>query len=316
MTIEVRPVQANELRRALRMTLALNGQSAARAESQVTQFIQYAREMRLDAGRSWWCLMDGHEVGACTCLELPGRTATLMLPCEERCAVNKQALRVLLQHVVAEEAARDMRVALSLLQTDDGNIAATMSKEQFDEIAELLYLEWIAPPAGWTPAATVESAVHEWATYSPRTHATFRDLVAQTYSGSLDCPRLNGLRPIEDIIAGHQAAGRFQEHRWLMLRHYDRPAGCILMAEHPLQPVLEVAYLGVHPELRGLGLGRALIERGLELAHREGFTRVTLAVDSCNTPALRLYRAMGFRPTTRRRALARALTASSGITGT
>lgn len=316
MPIEIRAAGRNETRRVLRTTLATEGQSAAQLEAQVTLFTQYAREMGLDATRSWWCLVNGREVGACTCLEMPGRTATLMLPSGRARTTDEQAIHTLVQHVVAEEVTRDMRVIQCLLEMQDAKNATAVAGAGFREIAELLYLEWTVAAGGNSLGAMEEPARDAWATFGDESRTAFIRLVEQTYVGSLDCPGLTGLRDIDDIIAGHQAAGRFSPHRWQMLMHDDRPAGCILLAENPLQPVLEIAYMGVHPELRGIGLGRVLLSRGLEIAHREAFTRVTLAVDACNAPALRLYHGTGFRPTARRRAMVWSATASFGVSGT
>jgi mycothiol synthase len=316
MPIEIRAAGRNEIRHVLRTTLATEDRSAAQLEAQVTLFLQYAREMGLDATRSWWCLLNGREVGACTCLEMPGRTATLMLPSGRACTMDEEAIRTLVQHVVAEEETRDMRVIQCLLETQDAKNATAVASAGFREIAELLYLEWTAAARGESFGIPEEPARDAWATFGDESRTAFSRLVEQTYVGSLDCPGLTGLRDIDDIIAGHQAAGRFSSHRWQMLIRDGRPAGCILLAENPLQPVLEIAYMGVHPDLRGHGLGRVLLARALEIAHREAFTRVTLAVDACNAPALRLYHGAGFRPTTRRRAMVWSVAASSGVSGT
>jgi len=56
----------------------------------------------------------------------------------------------------------------------------------------------------------------------------------------------------------------------------------------------EVAVLGVVPEARGLGLGRALLRFGGRWLIEHGARRVTLYVDGENERALRLYRQEGY----------------------
>lgn len=56
----------------------------------------------------------------------------------------------------------------------------------------------------------------------------------------------------------------------------------------------EVSILGVDPEARGIGLGRALLRWGALWLTRAGAPRVTLNVDGENETALRLYRSEGF----------------------
>jgi ribosomal protein S18 acetylase RimI-like enzyme len=56
-----------------------------------------------------------------------------------------------------------------------------------------------------------------------------------------------------------------------------------------------VQNVGVAPEYRGLGLGRALIVRSLRGFREAGVPRVYLEVTARNTPAVALYRSVGFR---------------------
>jgi len=69
--------------------------------------------------------------------------------------------------------------------------------------------------------------------------------------------------------------------------------------------------MGVHPACRGRGVGRHILDYCLYAAHGEPCQSVTLAVDSNNQPARRLYEEAGFRLTHRRRAMIRPLTLTS-----
>jgi ribosomal protein S18 acetylase RimI-like enzyme len=53
--------------------------------------------------------------------------------------------------------------------------------------------------------------------------------------------------------------------------------------------------IGVRPDARGMGVGRYLVERFIELAASDGRQRVRLDVHAANTPAVTLYRSIGFR---------------------
>lgn len=70
------------------------------------------------------------------------------------------------------------------------------------------------------------------------------------------------------------------------------PVGFVRGALHELRG--EVAVLGVVPEARGLGLGRALLRFGGRWLIDHGARRVTLFVDGENERALRLYRQEGY----------------------
>ena len=114
-------------------------------------------------------------------------------------------------------------------------------------------------------------------------------------------PELEGTRGLEDILAGHQAAGLFVPERWRLGRLPGEPeaAAVLLLTEVPGRDAWEVIYLGLTPAARGRGLGRAVIRHALELA-RGHAPILELAVDLRNTPAVRLYRATGFIPRDRR----------------
>jgi mycothiol synthase len=56
----------------------------------------------------------------------------------------------------------------------------------------------------------------------------------------------------------------------------------------------EIALLGVVPEARGLGLGRALLRWGVAWIERQDTDTVDLMVDGENESALALYRSEGF----------------------
>ena len=52
--------------------------------------------------------------------------------------------------------------------------------------------------------------------------------------------------------------------------------------------------LVVNPDYRGLGIGRALLERGIQWARENGFPGVMLETQDNNVPACMLYQSCGF----------------------
>ena len=67
------------------------------------------------------------------------------------------------------------------------------------------------------------------------------------------------------------------------------------IAESGSGPVGRIEMTGVHPGMRGRGLGKAVVSAGLEYLRSKGAVRVELEVDSANAAATRLYEGLGFR---------------------
>ena len=102
---------------------------------------------------------------------------------------------------------------------------------------------------------------------------------------------------------------RFPDREWLDLPgEYASPhgalllgtvagrlAGCVGMRPFPLPGACEMKRLYVRPEFRGLKLGRALVERLIQVARRLGYSHLRLDTHpSTMQAAIELYRRFGF----------------------
>ncbi len=128
----------------------------------------------------------------------------------------------------------------------------------------------------------------------------FANLLERTWQGTLDCAELNGCRSGTEALDGHQLAGEFSPDRWLLFSIEGTDVGVLLLTNHPDEQVWEVVYFGVASEARGRGLGRVILLEGLRRAQQAGALELVLAVDARNSPALKLYTELGFRPFDRR----------------
>jgi GNAT superfamily N-acetyltransferase len=83
----------------------------------------------------------------------------------------------------------------------------------------------------------------------------------------------------------------------LIAEHEGRPAGFALYffnySTWVGRPGIYLEDLFVFPELRGLGIGKALLQRVAAIALERGCRRLQWAVLDWNTPAIDFYRAMG-----------------------
>ena len=128
-----------------------------------------------------------------------------------------------------------------------------------------------------------------------------------SYVGTLDCPALCGLRSVHDVLESHRAVGEYDPRLWFLVSDQSSPAGCMLLSRVAATETVELVYLGLAARVRGRGLGRQLLELALNLLAGKAERTLACAVDTANTPALALYRALRFRTFATRVALVGAL---------
>jgi ribosomal protein S18 acetylase RimI-like enzyme len=136
--------------------------------------------------------------------------------------------------------------------------------------------------------------------FSPDLEKQFHQIVVQTYSDSLDCPELDGMRPVEEVLEGYRGAGEFREAHWSLVRQAGNFVGCVFLGYFPFSKSAALQYMGVIPSHRRRGIARELVRHALQVANESGASRMSLAVDSRNAPAWRLYEELGFEETGRR----------------
>ncbi len=115
-----------------------------------------------------------------------------------------------------------------------------------------------------------------------------------SYEETLDCPELCGLRSMDDVVESHKATGEFDPSRWHLIFKDGHPAGCCLLTHIPQSNSVELVYLGISPQARGLGLGRCVLAYAIDGLGAIGINEVTCAVDNRNAPAISIYKSLGF----------------------
>lgn len=194
-------------------------------------------------------------------------------------------------------------IGQSLLETDQAEQSQELAQHGFPRLTDLVFMNCSVPvlPEG---AELVESPRTElWASEpfdESANGAEFAALVEQTYESTHDCPELNGTRDGWESLESHRQAGEHSPERWRLFRHEGRPAGLLLLTEHPPEAVWEVVYFGVAPRFRGMGFGKRVLEAGIDLAQANGIREIVLAVDVRNSPAMRLYEELSFTQFDRR----------------
>lgn len=136
--------------------------------------------------------------------------------------------------------------------------------------------------------------------------ARWLELLDQTYEGSQDCALLSGWRTARGAWEVHKLCGEFTPDLWRIYevgeqrgqavreaRGSAQAAGLCLLNDHPEDDAIELVYLGVAPEFRGLGLGAHMLHEALLSSRDCGRRWLCAAVDVSNDYARSLYARAG-----------------------
>ncbi len=296
------------------LALAFSGRGAELAETQADDALAKLRagvggkSVELFEGRR-----DGRLLGTAWVQMQPGCTASLQPPqlvaelAEPFVAgpsfspVADFVVDQLLGRAIDFALAAEARLIQTLLPPDTDAMAYRLREAGFQHSAELYFL---VSPASAFPTQRPESELEfeavaeewsgasgQWPEKTDRSERLER-MVEQTYVDTLDCPQLNGVRSVEEILAGYRAIGQFDPRRWLLVRKAGTDVGCLLLAEHPGR-IWELVYMGLAPQARGRRWGLEIARHAQWLAREAGAENLVLAVDAQNEPAIRAYVAAG-----------------------
>lgn len=284
---------------ALRFVLAQQGDSDAVADRRVSRLLGHLQDQALRIGAVTRASAAGRMISAAMVIESPGGLGSVFIPASPLVGLRSRATTAALEAL--QEHARGQSLALlqTLLDADQPHQRRACARAGFELLAELAYLDRSAAeprPVHRKPPGL------EFVPLSPQFEPLFVEVLARTYQQSQDCPRLTGVRRTEDVLAAHRATGNHDPNHWFVLRLGGEPVGTLLLAGVPDRPAFEVVYVGVVPEARGRRIGDLLLDRAVDVCRDHRDADLTLAVDSNNEPALRLYRRWRFREVGRRQA--------------
>lgn len=292
-------------REALARLLSVHGYPQVGAAA---RFMDYASANAIALDDLWVMIGPDHVVRAAVLgVPSPGRTAMVFLsePTRETPVAQYAELFAALWTALGE---RGVRLAQGLLDHGEKDKSEALLAGGLARLADLSYLSRPVPSAryqpeiAWPAGATLES-------YREEARAGFLEALQASYVETLDCPELNGLRGLDDILTGHMATAAFDPALWSLLRLDGRPAGIILLNPSPASRSVELVYFGIADWARRRGHARRLLRHGLASIAGRREKQIMLAVDDRNDPARALYASEGFRRVFRRMAFIRPLRA-------
>lgn len=230
----------------------------------------------------------GAVVGAITVQYLTGGTAVVLLPGGETDEVRD----ALAAAAVGRFAAAGITQGQAFAEPAEEDRAAVLLRHGFRHTTAVVQLSLDLPAK---PAGTLAPDVR-FVPYSDVDPDLFADTLLATYRDSLDVPEANVSRPAAEIVAGYRGdrPDRPDPPDWWLTTDADgTPVGVLLLSAEG--DGTELAYLGVVPEARGRGVGRALLTQAVRFAAAARSLSLGLTADERNIPALRLYESSGFR---------------------
>lgn len=198
----------------------------------------------------------------------------------------------------------------AIVRSDDVATAKMVQRAGMTLLTEIEHL-WLDVSASHSLAASASRmATSRWSANSSSQPSTMRwrpakilddanlaQLIDQTFAGTLDCPALNGRRTPEEVLAGFLDGRSLNDSslQWELLGVEPGFVGCLLLQAHDNE-LMELVYMGLVPEARGQGLGKAMVAWAIQTAHRSACSTLVVAVDRGNWPAMNVYRDWGFQP--------------------
>lgn len=284
------------------LRLVLSSLPALRRDEPLTAVLQLVRDGEADLDGLFMAERGERMVGAVWANTLGGRTAAVWPP-QLIAGEPESTAAELLVALGAFLKRAGIRMAQSLLADGAGTDADRLRRGGFSQSAELLYL---ACPADRFPKTWPEGPL-QFEPFQPDRRQRLARLVDQTYVDTLDCPAMDGKRDLDDVLQGYRQTGRFDPSRWLFVRHKGGDVGCLLLADFPEHDQWELVYMGLVPSARGHGWGRRIAQHAQWLTGRAGRSRLVVAVDAANGPAVDAYHDCGFLVVDRRTVFLREL---------
>lgn len=204
----------------------------------------------------------------------------------------------LLNQLVREVRSRGCVQIQAILDGTDSVATEIVQRAGFAPLAELQQLALTlraatAPAMIELPTLPAPDGLR-WIAANQLSTTTLVELLAYTFTETLDCPALNGIRTPADVLDGFlDGQSLAEQNSWWVLQSQEKLIGCVFVQRLP-SAAAELVYMGLGPSARGRGYGRLLLDQAILTAGALGSDMLLAAVDSGNWPATRLYQQAAF----------------------
>jgi ribosomal protein S18 acetylase RimI-like enzyme len=299
--VAIEPARREEMAAAFRLLFQHLDEESR--ETRVANALKMLREKELNPGGMLVARAQGELQGALFFQPVAGASG-LIWPPQTQPARIAEVEDQLVNNACRLLAERDAKLVQSLLSSEESSLGTSLERNGFRHITQLRYLRH---DLQFSAQFFQHSDTLSFQSYASCAAEQFHQTLLRTYEATRDCPEVNGVREIEEIIAGHKSQGKHNPECWWLASKRSRPVGVLLLAEMPDLKSWDLLYLGLVPEARGKGLGHELVRKALWEARAAEAPQLTLSVDARNEPALNLYKSAGFEVYDQREVLLRIL---------
>jgi ribosomal protein S18 acetylase RimI-like enzyme len=285
----IRPVGAQSVPDAVRLVFGDLARAERHLEVQSLVVGQLPVEGVLEARRG------DRLVGAILSIRQPGKTGLIWPPrlVDDEPADTADQLVQAAHEVLESDELSMVYTAMDTVSRADERL---LYSHGYEQVSHVLYL---ASAERDFPAARPEGVL-DFEPCCNANHDRLVRMIEASYEETLDCPRLAGVRRVEDVLDGYRQAGDPSLQHWLLARHGGKDVGCLLLADHPDHGSCELVYMGLAIHARGHGWGKQLARHAQWLTARSERPRLVVAVDTANDPAMAIYTSVGFHAWDRR----------------
>ena len=185
------PSDKTQFREALALLLERADLSPAELDEHVDALLQYADRRNLSLEHCLIAQERGRMLGACLCVDSPGRMASVFIPALPRFLEPSTTMVGLLTESARLARQRNIQILQSTLAPEATLEANVYRQADFQRLTQLIYMDSdLTQPIPLEAPATQVT----WETYDATRHELFARVVQGTYEDSLDCVALNGIR--------------------------------------------------------------------------------------------------------------------------
>jgi ribosomal protein S18 acetylase RimI-like enzyme len=215
--------------------------------------------------------------GAVFCQRLPGAIAVIWPPraAGDDPSVEDSLTTAALDHVAGS------KIVQAFLPPEEAARAAPLLRAGFRNVTRVLQMR----RDGSAPSSAGVAAPPLVLVSYPQCNATeYLQILTRSHDESLDCPELHSVRTPAEMFEGYRDCAP-DLARWWLARQVGEAVGVLILGD------AELTFVGVVPDRRGRGIGRALVHAACATA-----PMLSVTVDVRNHVAVQLYRSVGFEP--------------------